>query len=279
VGRRRIVVAMVLAGAAIAFYLASGWRAARGAPLDRDGVRVLVASELAADGTLRAGRIAGTGDGAGATTSFRVVRDLMRASEWDVAPVVVVHHAPRLAPGVSMIGPVTHEGSAGLLLPDGASANETVLAHELSHVAILTRRTGRADGGVAPRVVAVIDEGVADFAASVATKTSSIGDPAFGPTRDLSRAPRVSVEGWASLASLGTAFDPHLLGWDLAAALHAKARGSREVREDVTLAAAGVFGTTIHEILSSFVERCPERSRAIVRAAVKEWVPEEFAIK
>jgi hypothetical protein len=281
VERRRIVILTVaiLGGGLVALGAVTLARMPRGAPLDRDGVRVVVESELQADGTLHAGRLARASDGADPEASFANVRDLVRRAEWNIAPVIVIHHSPRLSAGTTLRGPATHTASGGLLLPGGRTPNETVLAHELTHVAIHERRR-RADAGdvTGRRVVAVIDEGVADFAASVATGAHVIGDPSLGPVRDLEKAPHVSVEGWAQLAG-DRSFDPHPLGWDLASALFARARASKELRDDATIAAASASGASIHDVLVSFVERCPERSRATLRTAVNDWVPEELAVK
>lgn len=265
--RRRLLLGLVAVGAC----------APRGAPFDGGGVRIVVGSALDPDGTLRTGRVARESDGRDAASSFATVRDLLRRTEWDVAPVVVVHLAPRVARGVSLRGPATHAATGALLLPS-PTVDETAIAHELEHVAILSRRWEAPADDLARRVLSAIDEGVADFAASVSTGAAVIGDSSLGPRRDLEKPPRLSVEGWAQLAT-GRGFDPHALGWDLASSLHRRGRGRRELRDDATAAAATAHGKTIREIALSFIESCPARSRSTVHAAVEEWVPAEFGIE
>jgi hypothetical protein len=126
----------------------------------------------------------------------------------------------------------------------------------------------------------VLDEGVADYAASLATEGSIVGDPIHGPRRDLERPPRLSVEGWASLAAAGSPFDPHLLGWDLAAALHARAPRDRALRDDLAVAAGDADAEgDVRAILASFARACPLRSREKLHRALADFVPSELSIK
>lgn len=284
--RRRLAVAIVVGAAAVVAAwrleqarLAPGRAAAcgeaGGATLDHDGVRVLVGSELAGDGALRPGRVARCDERADATATFVAVRAAVQGARWSEQPPVVVHFAPR----GGAAGARTHRARAELILPAGEPLDATVLAHELAHVVVLARRAEAPRSDVGRRVVAVIDEGVADFAAAVATGRRVVGDPSRGPTRDLERPPRVSIEGWANLASTSTPFDPHLLGWDLAAALFARAGVDRQLRDDLAAAAAAARGEDVGPILASLVAACAERSRELLRSALAEWVPSGLALE
>ncbi|MBX3210842.1 MAG: hypothetical protein KF850_02280 [Labilithrix sp.] len=284
--RRRLAVAIV-AGLAVGV---AAWRLeqarlgpdreaacaeAGGATLDHDGVRVLVGSELATDGALRPGHVARCDERAAATATFIAVRAAVRDARWPDLPPVVVHFDPR----GGAAGARTHRARAEVLVPAGGPLDATVLSHELTHVVVLARRAEAPRSDVGRRVIAVLDEGVADFAAAVATGRGVVGDPARGPTRDLGRPPRVSVEGWAHLASTSTPFDPHLLGWDLAAALFARAGADRQLRDDLTAAVAAARGEDMGPILASLVSACAERSRPLLRSILAEWVPGELSLE
>lgn len=233
--------------------------------LDADGVRVLVGSALRADGSVTAGSVPRCDARADATFAFLVLRDAARASRWPDAPMVVAHFAP----SGTLSGPRAHRPSAELLLPPGP-LDVSVVAHELAHVVILHRRQSAPRSEIGRRLLSSIDEGVADYASAVATSRTVVGGQG-GPSRDLGRPPRVSVEGWASLASLSTAFDPHVLGWDLAALLVARGGLDRALRDDVALAASAAVGEDVSDLLSSFVHACPSRSRSLLASVVTEW--------
>ncbi len=269
---------LVLASLALALLAAVVTRA-KGEPLEGDGVRVLVGSALEADGTLRSGSPARRGESPLADHAFDVAADLVRRGASRPVASVVVHAAPALAPGVVLHGATTHEASAELLVHDDAVA-ATVVAHELAHVSVLARRRGpRPSSASARRVLAALDEGVADYAAFVVTGEVTLGDPSLGPTRDLDHPPAPSSATWAEHLVPAGLDRRHELGWRLASGLR-RARGrSTDVRDDVLAAAAPAGGESMIAVLASFVDAVPTRSRDVVRSAVREWVPAEVPIK
>lgn len=242
--------------------------------LDHDGVRVVLGSRVANDGTLVRGHVATCREDAAATALFERVRTLVRESGPAGTPFVVVHYAPG---GDGVTAPSraeTHATSGQILVARGEPPDDGILIHELVHARLARTEERETPVGVA-RLRAVLEEGVADYAAAVTRETPVVGDPTRGPSRDLAHPPKASESTWIGLGAPNAGFDPHELGFSLAAKLYVKAPKDRSVRDDLYRCFEGAPGKTIRETLARWVLACPARHRELVTDVLRDWAPPE----
>lgn len=197
--------------------------------------------------------------------------------------------APLRVPVVLELDPVSlgHAPFAGaeasprgtVLFVDSARApafDRTVWLHELAHLAAAGARP---EGPLGVRLLAAVDEAVADYAAATFSRSTLVGSVAGGERRDLAAPPQVGDSEWAYLGLAGAPWDAHRVGWALAGALFEEG-ATEDVAVDLvqSLATAGPFGgdDTPHGVLVQWMVRCPARSRPALRRAVGRWIPSDL---
>lgn len=242
-------------------------------------VRVFVGAEWRAGGNLEGGRAATCRDGevaaralADAHGAWQALPPRLRTERVDVHLVerpprdgsFVVRYLPARDVIAVEVGRVEHVGRG-------------VWLHELVHQ---RARGHRPSQPVAGRVLAAVDEGVADFVAATVARSVRLG-PVDEGGRDLSRPPAPSAADWAFVGLPGARSPTHRLGWRLAAELWREAPGSEELAVDAVVALASYpEGAPDRDApgpaLGALVRACPERSRGRLRAALGRWVPAEL---
>jgi len=188
---------------------------------------------------------------------------------------VALEQEPERAAGVSpILGVECHRATGSLLLADSAAdLPDSVWLHELAHVRV---HGARPHAQLAQRVITAFEEGVADYYAAVFGGSPRLG---FGAQqRDLRQAPNVGPSDWASLAF--PSFDPHRLGWTLAAALY-EAEPRAGVLLETALACLDGPGpladadTPAHAI-TSLLASCPELGKDRLSEILDDWLPPAF---
>lgn len=222
-------------------------------------------------GTLTAGRVPRCEDVPGATAVFIAaterVADLpssLRVSR------VAIHHVPRLPAGARPLIDLEMHRPTGALLAGSGPIVPAIWFHELAHVRM---RGTRPAAIVAGRIVDAAEEGVADYTAAAVTGSSQL------PGRDLTAPPRALPDDWATLASGD--FDPHRLGWQLAAALWASEPRPGPLLEDALACIAGApegsVGDRTGTALAAWLAGCPPRSRRAISEVICRWLPAEIS--
>jgi hypothetical protein len=194
------------------------------------------------------------------------------------APVVLLLDPVAVSFGPSPTGIQARREGGSIVLHDAtcADADRTVWLHELLHLATAG---GRPRGPVGARLMAAVDEGVADFGAAAFAGATAVGSLSSGEVRDLAAPPVVGESEWAYLALPSAPWRAHRAGWALAAALMRES-ASAEFASDVVSSLANpapfVTGDTPRAVLGEWISRCPSRSRHLLRRAVARWVPPEL---
>ena len=244
------------------------------------GVEVHLESELTADGQIRVRLSSKCPSSDRAAT----VRDALNAI--DRIPVglrparVTLHVDPQLpahAPPLSRVE--FHRPSHALLVVsrDRWAMTPTVWLHELAHVQM---DGPRPRGFVAQRLLAVLEEGIADLYAAQISGQSVIGSERGAVGRDLGAPPSLPAPRWEPLFVDRQRFDPHLLGWALAARLWARA--DRAVLLPALLSCMAnpspvpERADTPREALRAWLHRCPSGSLPAIREVVDGWFPAEL---
>jgi hypothetical protein len=188
---------------------------------------------------------------------------------------VILELYPKRAPGVPAISGVECHGESGtLLLGDTASQlPKSVWLHELAHVRL---HGARPSAMLAKRVITALEEGVADDYAAVLGGSPVLG---FGAEqRDLRQPPGVGPSDWASLAFPD--FDPHRLGWALAAALYAAEPRAGTLLEEAIACLDGPGplhdASSPASAVASLLASCPEPGRQRFSALLSDWLPPAF---
>jgi hypothetical protein len=190
---------------------------------------------------------------------------------------LAVHLDPRVRDAAQIDRVEVHEASGALLLASGAALDHTVWFHELAHVSMRGPRPGNR---IAERLLRAVEEGVADWVAATVA-----GSPLLGGVggRDLRQPPVTSTFAWAALALPRVHFDPHELGWQLAAELWRARPAGDMLREDLVAALADPTPwpaevTSPADTLAHLLARCPARSRETLSGVLHAWSPAELAV-
>lgn len=248
-------------------------RATTSGELRNAAVALHVGSRLTPE-SINPGSVPRCEDDARALDAFEAASRARNQLPAGLAPTTITLH---LGPnGVRPMGIEFHEATGSLLVErnPAAAVDQTVWLHELTHV---RSRGARPAALAARRVYRALEEGVADYVASVVAGTPGLGRDASGNVvRDLTSPPEKTTREWSLLALPKAPFDAHSLGWQLAAELHRRAPKSIAVAEDLVTALATSEPmqqvTTPAQALQELSRRCPERSRGLVDAAVRSWV-------
>jgi hypothetical protein len=247
---------------------------ARCSALDSPAIEVRSSSRLRADGRLEGGLPVSCGESARAACALLAAHDALALVPDRLRPArVTVHLEPALPPGSAPLGALEyHADSASLFArrADLAQIESSVWLHELGH---LRARGARPRGRIERRIYAVIEEGAADYYAATIGGSARLRSP--DGARDLDRPAGVPPEYWVTL--LAPAFDPHPLGWELAAALWKIEKAPGPLLHDLIEGlSARVEPADLPEgtaatpaaVARSFAERCPARSRQAIAGAL-----------
>ena len=250
--------------------------------LSSSAVTVLIGSRLSEDRKLIGGRAPGYHADAGATRAFVNAHAAveMLPAELPVAHAVV-HWLPVCEAEVAASTPLeTHRESGAMVVTDslGADLHPTVWLHELGHVMMRGRRPV---GWAARRFGHALEEGVADYLAATVSGSPRIGDARLGRQgrRDLTQPPRLTALHWASIGMRNAPFDPHEYGWSLAAKLYQMQSRPSPLLEDLvaclaTGEALARASASPAAVVAGLLDDCPARSRSIIEAVLREWLPE-----
>ena len=223
------------------------------------------------------GRLPRCGDGAFATRTFI---DVHRAL--DSVPVELGRPKQidvRIERGRDEISYDAEKGAIFVHPRAGDELVHSVWLHEIAHVIV---RGGRPERDPGRRVMAAVEEGVADWLAASVSASPELGRVhASGAVRDLRSPPPRSSTDWALLALPGIEKDVHELGWQLAALLFRAEPTPGPLLNDVVRALADPAAfrgpsDTPGGALEAFVLRCPQRSRQRLRDVLVAWVPREL---
>jgi hypothetical protein len=127
----------------------------------------------------------------------------------------------------------------------------------------------RPSAAVSSRVLAALEEGIADYYAA-----TILGSPELG-ARSLAAPPRITGDDWAAIAQ--PAFDPHRLGWKLAGSLWARRVDLEDLVDCMAHGVDDASGSRVSDAIAAWLDACPVRSRDAIRAHVCSWVPRELA--
>jgi hypothetical protein len=254
-----------------------------GGTLRTTAIAVHTKATLRANGHVSGGRIPGCSDSAEAWQIYRQAHAARSLTPEGLRPAsVTVLLDPRLPQTAEPVrGVELHQASSTVLVQAGTASQlvPSVWLHEFAH---LRARGPRPTSLLARRIYAALDEGVADYYAAAIT-----GRPALGGQhgalqgRHLEHPPPHSAYGWASVAIPVLRFDPHEMGWQLAARFWRAEPAAGELLADLVagLASHAPLPTAeagLWQVLQSFWQRCPARSRARIRAELSAWVPAEL---
>jgi hypothetical protein len=169
--------------------------------------------------------------------------------------------------------------ASGTIVVHGAAlgnAERTSWLHELLHLSAVGARP---PGPVGARLMAAIDEGVADFGAAAFSGSTTVGSESSGESRDLLAPPLIGESEWAYLALPSAPWRAHRMGWSLASALlreGAPPSFATDVVSSLANPAPFLTTDTPRAVLGEWISRCPPGSRAALRRAVARWVPPEL---
>lgn len=267
--------ASVLGGCAVLVVLGRS-SPARGEPPSLDArLSVRASSRLSADGSLQPGGVLARATWASLPEAQHAAAALAAIPAKFAPSAVTLELELKRAPGVpSILGVECHRETGALLLGDRADVlPANVWLHELGHVRL---HGARPSAVLAKRVITALEEGVADDYAAVLGGSPVLG---FGvEQRDLRQPPSGGLSNWASLAF--PEFDPHRLGWALAAALYAaEPRAGALLEEAVAcLDGPGPLGSAESpaSAIASLLESCPEPGRQRFSALLSDWLPPAF---
>ena len=261
----------VLAGVAA---LAQGALRANPLPLDAR-LSVRQGSTLRANGELQPGTELPRARASENAAAQRVSGLLPKIPSQFAPTQLTLELDPTLAAGVPPLRfAECHTGSGSLLVgADAQRLPDGVWLHELGHVRL---HGARPNALLARRVLEALEEGVADYYAAVVGGTPVLGTDE--QRRDLRQPSPAGASEWASLAFPG--FDPHHLGWALAATLYAAEPSPGELlREavacldgDSALRAAELPGPAIEALLAA----CPEPGKQRFSSLIQDWFPAEM---
>jgi hypothetical protein len=186
---------------------------------------------------------------------------------------LTIHYDPIAESSVPPVHLVEMHAATGALLVSAAAAEAepSLWFHEYAHVAM---RGPRPTTLVARRIVAAIEEALADCIAAALSQGAVVGGggPAV-PFRDLDTATVLSP-AWESLA-FAHGFDPHALGAELARALRRLPVADRPVLlvNCLSLARQLHRARTARDVKAEVLEACPAPIRGDVATALGEWLP------
>lgn len=169
-----------------------------------------------------------------------------------------------------------HARSGSLLIrSDAASLPISVWLHELGHARL---RGTRPNAELPSRLLNAIDEGAADYFAACLSGSPRLGDAT--ELRDLSAPSPIGDSEWASLAF--PSFDPHRVGWALAARLYAEEPQPGPLLDAVVACLDGDSALDAVDSPASAVQTlldaCPAASRARISRTLRSWLPPQLAL-
>jgi hypothetical protein len=265
----------VLVGSAVLVALGRSSLADTQPPALDARLSVRSASRLLADGRLEPGEMLVPASFA-ARLEAQAASAALAAIPLEFAPsAVILELFPKRAPGVPPINGVECHGESGTLLLGNTAPQlpKSVWLHELAHVRL---HGARPSAMLAKRLITALEEGVADDYAAVLGGSAVLG---FGAEqRDLRQPPSVGPSDWASLAFPD--FDPHRLGWALAAALYAAEPRAGALLEEAIACLDGPgplrYASSPASAIASLLESCPEPGRQPFRTLLSDWLPPAF---
>jgi hypothetical protein len=162
--------------------------------------------------------------------------------------------------------------SGSLLAGPGAEAlPASVWLHELGHARM---RGARPSGVLGRRLIQAIDEGAADYFAASISGSPRLGDAS--ELRDLTAPPHVAASEWAALAL--PSFDPHRMGWALAARLYALEPQRGPLLDALVACLDGESeleraADTPSASVQALLQACPASARERISQVLAEWLP------
>jgi hypothetical protein len=188
---------------------------------------------------------------------------------------LVLELEPRLSGGEPKVEGVEYHRSGALLIGAGSeSVGLEQWLHEIAHVRLAGTRPS---GKLARRLIDAVEEGVADYFAASVANTPLLGEAPR--QRNLREPPAIGASEWASLAFDG--FDTHRMGWVLAAELYRLDPSAGELLEDSVAcldheSALQSVDDSPAAAISALLSACPERSRARLSRAFRNWLPPQL---
>jgi hypothetical protein len=164
------------------------------------------------------------------------------------------------------------DASRGVILVEqGLRLDRSVWLHEIAHLRL---RGARPEGLLGRRIHRAIEEGVADYFAAVLGRSPALS------ARDLRSAPPPSAAVWGKYLTPRIDADAHELGWQLGGLLWTRAPHSSELLQDLVTTLSGTApyraADRPADILREVIQRCPVRSRALLRTVFATWIPSEL---
>jgi hypothetical protein len=234
---------------------------------------VIVGSTLAGPAAIRPGRTVACGDDRQADGIREQVSRAYRKTPERLRPAsVTVHLKPDVSAGVARIRGIEFHRASRSLLVERAPEEPSAWLHELAHVRMGARLPA---GPLGRRLFAALEEGIADYQAACIS-----GSTLVGGVRDLERPPRLRAEHWASLALPRLSFDPHRIGWPLAARFYRIEPRPGTLLDDLVACMARTLPPTVPDtpgaLIDAWLGGCPPRSRDRIRSALRGWLPGEL---
>lgn len=181
-------------------------------------------------------------------------------------PQVVVHLDPQATPPIDRVEGHRPSGSILLMRRAIPELDRGIWLHELAHVLMSGPRP---TGSLESRLIAAVEEGVADYFARV--WSGPVERPAFVG----------GSAGWEALALPALRFDPHPLGERLDRHLAQEYGASEPLLLELLACFRGPSGeggipSGPAAVLDTWALGCAPEARVRVRAALQGWLPAEL---
>lgn len=191
-------------------------------------------------------------------------------------PTLVIQLDPQFGPKQPALRGIAVHRASGHILLDRSMAlavDDSAWLHEMAHVALARAAPGRSPAG---RLMAAMEEGVADFFAAAHIGHPRLGEVHDRVARDLGAAPAMSAAEWAGLAGVGPTWRPHQAGWSLAGIAWSRAGPDSAFATDLLIGLRQVDTQDSpgpRDVATRWRSHCHERSRARLDALLSAWMP------
>jgi hypothetical protein len=243
--------------------------------LQTEGLQVYRGSSLQGD-DVELGEIPRCAASSKATRVYLLAHRVLQDVPADLRPAhVVIHVGPKLeaaAPPIHVAE--VHRATKSILInaDDVAKLDSSTLLHELAHLQMAAIHPAP---GIASRLVASLEEGIADYYAATIGGSAVLGT---GPAaRNLNQRPVWLRGGWTKLGQPREPWSAQQQGWDLGALLwqHEKRPGPL-LRDLISCMKEARIetGESVEDIVSAWLGTCPSRSQSLIDEFMHRWIPQ-----
>lgn len=251
-------------------------RGAHAEPLQREALQVYVDSTVQGD-EIALGRIPPCGSHSTATEVYLLARDVLRTVPNELRPAqVTIHLSPKLVAGAApILVSEVHTPSASILIngQDLDRLDASTLLHEFGH---LQWRSPHPRGLIASRIMASLEEGIADYYAATTQGSAKLGFSGGQAARDLLQRPVWLRGGWTRLSRETEVWRAHEQGWDWAALLWSHEQKPGVLLFDLLVCMRNArieASTSPAQVIRAWLETCPARSQDTIDALLHRWIP------